>query len=133
MKILFWLLDLNYEVKNNIPELWLWGIDGSGKKVLVIDRFFADYFYVVVEDGFDPATVVKEIEKGHYSSVVKVEVAARKFFGKSVNAIKVYCKDPEAVAKNAKAFRKLEGVKDCLEDDIRYSMRYLIDNNIIPC
>jgi len=133
MKILFWLLDLNYEVKNNIPELWLWGIDGSGKKVLVIDRFFADYFYVVVEDGFDPATVAKEIEKGHYSSVVKVEVAARKFFGKSVNAIKVYCKDPEAVAKNAKAFRKLEGVKDCLEDDIRYSMRYLIDNNIIPC
>ena len=133
MKILFWLLDLNHEVKNNLPELWLWGIDASGKKVLVIDRSFVDYFYVVVEDGFDSATVVKEIEKGHYSSVVKVEVAARKFFGKSVNAIKVYCKDPEAVAKNAKAFRKLEGVKDCLEDDIRYSMRYLIDNNIIPC
>ncbi|NWG11805.1 DNA polymerase II, partial [Candidatus Bathyarchaeota archaeon] len=26
-----------------------------------------------------------------------------------------------------------EGVKDCLEDDIRYSMRYLIDNNVVPC
>ncbi len=64
---------------------------------------------------------------------MKLEVVERKFFGKPVKAIKVYCKDPDFIPKYAKAFRKLEGVKDCLEDDIRYSMRYLIDNNVVPC
>ena len=133
MKITFWLLDVNYDVKNDVPEVWLWGIDDSGKRVLVIDRNFLGYFYAIVEEGADPAKVVEEIRKEQNSFIVKLEVVNRKFFGKQVKAIKAYCKDPDAIPKCAKAFRKLEGVKDCLEDDIRYSMRYLIDNNVVPC
>jgi DNA polymerase I len=135
MKVMFWLLDVNYEVKNHEPEMWLWGIDDSGKRVLIIDRNFFAYFYVVVEDGVDAAKIVKNIEsaKVEYPFIVKLEVVERKFFGKPVKAVKVYCKDPDAIVKYAKALRKVEGVKDCLEDDIRYSMRYLIDNNIVPC
>jgi DNA polymerase I len=132
MKATFWLLDVNYEVKNGTPEIWLWGIDDSGKRVLIIDRNFLAYFYVIIEDGFDPAKVVNEIKKAQYT-VVKCEVVDRKFFGKPVKAIKVYSKDPDVIPKHAKTLRKLEGVKDCLEDDIRYSMRYLIDNNVVPC
>ena len=133
MRIIFWLLDVNYEVKNNTPEVWLWGIEDSGKRVLIVDRNFLAYFYVVIEEGVDSAKVVEEIEKGQYPSIVKVEVVNRKFFGKPAKAVKVYCREPDAIPKHAKAFRKLEGVKDCLEDDIRYSMRYLIDNNVVPC
>jgi DNA polymerase I len=133
MKVTFWLLDINYEVKNGKPEIWLWGIDDLGKRVLIIDRNFLAYFYAVIEDGFDPAKVVSEIKKVQYPSVVKLEVVDRKFFGKPVKAIKIYCKDPDVIPKHAKTLRKLEGVKDCLEDDIRYSMRYLIDNNVVPC
>lgn len=133
MKITFWLLDVNYEVKNNIPEVWLWGIEDSGKRVLIIDRNFLAYFYAVVEESADPAKVIEEIRKEQNPFIVKLEVVERKFFGKPVKAIKVYCKDPDVIPKYAKAFRKLEGVKDCLEDDIRYSMRYLIDNNVVPC
>jgi len=132
---MFWLLDVNYEVKDNTPEVWLWGIDNSGKKLLVVDRNFLAYFYAVVEEGTDPSKVVEEIEAGktEYPLAKKLEVVERKFFGKPVKAIKVYCKDPDVISKYAKAFRKLEGVRDCLEDDIRYSMRYLIDNDIVPC
>jgi len=133
MKVVFWLLDVNYEVKEGTPEMWLWGIDNSGRRVLIIDRNFIDYFYTFVEESFDPGKVVEEIGKGHYSSIVNLEVVERKFFGKSVKTLKVYCRDPQVISKYAKAFRKLEGVKDCLEDDIRYSMRYLIDNNVVPC
>jgi DNA polymerase I len=133
MKITFWLLDVNYEVKNNVPEVWLWGIEDSGKRVLIIDRNFLAYFYAVVEEGADPAKVIEEIRKEQNPFIVKLEVVERKFFGKPVKAIKVYCKDPDVIQKYAKTFRKLEGVKDCLEDDIRYSMRYLIDNNVLPC
>jgi DNA polymerase I len=133
MHVTFWLLDINHEVKDGMPEIWLLGITDSGKNVLVIDRNFLAYFYVVVEGGFDARKIVEEIKKMQYPSVVKLEVVDRKFFGKPVKVIKVYCKDPDVIPKHAKAFRKLEGVRDCLEDDVRYSMRYLIDNNVVPC
>jgi len=133
MMVTFWLLDVNYEVKDNTPEVWIWGIDDSGKRVLIIDRNFLGYFYAVADEGVDSAKVAEEIGKGQYPSIVKLEVVERKFFGKPVKALKVYCRDPDAIPKYAKAFRKLEGVKDCLEDDIRYSMRYLIDNNVVSC
>jgi len=50
-----------------------------------------------------------------------------------VKAVKVYCRDPNFVSKYVRAFRTFEGVKGCLEDNIRCSMRYLIDNNVVPC
>jgi len=135
MNIKFWLLDVNYEVKDDTPEIWLWGVDDSGNRVLVIDRNFLAYFYAVVEDKTDAAKVVEEIEaeRTQYPSVTKLEVVERKFFGKPVKTVKVYCKDPKSISKYSKAFRNFEGIKGCLEDDVRYSMRYLIDNNVVPC
>jgi DNA polymerase I len=133
MKVKFWLLDVNYEVKDGVPDVRLWGISDSGKRVLVVDRNFVAYFYAVIEKDFVAAKVVKEVDKKQFPLVVKLEVVDRKFFGKPVKAIKVYCKNPDVISKYAKAFRSFEGLKDCLEDDIRYSMRYLIDNNVVPC
>jgi DNA polymerase I len=135
MKVTFWLLDVNYEVNEHTPEIWLWGITDSGNRVLVIDRNFLAYFYAVIEDKADPTKVVEEIEaeRAQYPFIVKLEVVERKFFGKSVKAVKVYCKDPNFISNYANAFRNFEGVKGCLEDDIRCSMRYLIDNNVVPC
>jgi DNA polymerase I len=60
-------------------------------------------------------------------------VFARKLFGKPVKAMKVYCRTPDAVSACSKELRKLEGGKDCLEDDVRFSMQYLLDNNVAPC
>jgi len=60
---------------------------------------------------------------------VKLEVAPRSFFGKPVQTVKVYCND---AAKLARTFRKLEGVKADLEDDVRLSLRHLTHNNVVP-
>ena len=133
MKLVFWLLDVNSEVKDGVSEVWLWGIDSSGRRVLVVDKSFFTYFYVIVEESCDSTTVVKQVDKDSFPSVAKLEVVERKFFGKPVKAVKVYCKNPDVMPQYAKAFRNFEAVKDCLEDDIRYSMRYLIDNNVVPC
>jgi DNA polymerase I len=135
VKITFWLLDINPKIANarDATELWLWGIDAKGKRVLVIDRNFTAYFYVVIKEGCDPSKTAGEIMTAFPSSVIKAEVAERRFFGKPVQAIKVYCKVVTETEKLAKQLRGLEGVEDCLEDDIRISMRYLIDNNVAPC
>jgi DNA polymerase I len=133
VKITFWLLDINSETRNGTAELWLWGIDDNGKRVLIIDRNFVAYFYAVIEESFDPSKVAEEIRKTHNASIVKLEVAPRKFFGKPVKTVKVYCRNPDETAKLARTLRTLEGVQDCLEDDIRLSMQYLITNNVVPC
>ena len=133
MKVTFWLLDINSESKNDKAELWLWGIDDKGNRVLVIDRNYIDYFYAVVEDGFDASNVAEEIRKALATPTVKLEVVPRRFFGKPVQMVKVYCGNPSDAAKLARTLRTFEGVKECLEDDVRLSMRYLIDNNVVPC
>jgi DNA polymerase I len=133
MKVTFWLLDLNYEIRQGVPETWLWGVTSTGERVLVIDRNFVSYFYAVIEEGADPDKVINEIGQGHFPCVSKLEIVERKFFGKPVKAVKVYCKNPDVMQDYAKVLRKLEGVKDCLEDDIRFTMRYMIDNNVVPC
>ena len=133
LKVSFWLLDINPKIDGDIVELWLWGIDTNGNRVLVIERNFTAYFYALVHEGCDVSEKAKEFMNAYPSSIVKVEVVDRKFFGKPVEAIKVYCKVATETGKLAKALRGLEGVKDCLEDDIRVAMRYLIDNNVAPC
>lgn len=135
MKTTFWLLDVNYEVREHKPEVWLWGIDAQGNRVLIIDRNFPAYFYVVVEENEEPRRVVERIEarKAEFPLITRMEVVERKFFGKAVGGLRVFCQDPDLISKYAKRIRKIEGVKKCLEDDIRYSMRYLIDNDVKPC
>jgi DNA polymerase I len=133
MKITFWLLDLNYEAKTERPEIRIWGISASGERILIIDRNLPSYFYAIVKEEIEPVKLVEEIRKGDFQSITKLEVVERKFFGKPVKAVKVYCSNPDSISEYAKELRKLEDAKDCLEDDIRHAMRYLIDDNIVPC
>jgi DNA polymerase I len=133
VKVTFWLLDINSETREDVPEVWLWGVTANNNRVLIVDRNFVAHFCAVVEEGFDPSRVAAEINKALRDSVVRTEIAPRKLFGKPVNTVKVYCRKPDEVSKLSKAVRTLEGVKDCLEDDIRPSMQYLIDNNVVPC
>jgi DNA polymerase I len=135
LKKTFWLLDINYETRNSQPELWMWGITENGERVLIIDKNFQDYFYIILKEDANPETIIKQIQqhKTEYLQITKMEPTEKKYFGKPVKTIKVYCQSPDTMPKYAKAIQKIEGVKECLEDDIRYSMRYLIDNDIIPC
>ena len=135
MKVVFWLLDINPKIDEDkgTLELWLWGIDSAGNRVLVVDRNFTAYFYVVVAKDFDASKTAEAIMSAYGESIVKVEIADRRFFGKPVQAIKVCCRVATETGTLAKQLRSVEGVADCLEDDVRASMRYLIDNNLAPC
>ncbi|MEM0049345.1 MAG: DNA polymerase domain-containing protein [Candidatus Bathyarchaeia archaeon] len=131
----FWLLDINYRVRDHKPEIWLWGIDDKGERVLVIDRGFITYFYVIPEEGENAENLAERIRRmsGSLPYIVGLEVVDRKFFGKPVKAVKIYCQDPDIVQEYIKVLSKVKGIGSFLEDDIRYTMRYMIDNNIVPC
>lgn len=133
MKVEFWLLDINVNIDSDTIELWLWGITEAGERVLVVDRNFTAYFYAVVQEGAESSKVAEAIMNGFGSAVVRAEAVERRFFGKPVQAVKVYCRVATETGKVAKQLRSVEGVADCLEDDIRAAMRYLIDNSLVPC
>ncbi len=135
VKVTFWLLDINPKIdeEKGTIEMWLWGIDSAGNRVLVIDRNFIAYFYVVVTEGVDASKIANSIRTTYAQSIVKADVVARRFFGQPVMAIRVCCKIATETGKIAKQLRSFEGVADCLEEDVRASMRYLIDNNLAPC
>ncbi|MEM2913743.1 MAG: DNA polymerase II, partial [Candidatus Bathyarchaeia archaeon] len=100
----FWLLDINYEVKNHQPEVWLWGIDESGKRVLILDRDFPAYFYVVPAIGEDPKIIAERIQQRELDLpfIKGLEIVSRKFFGRSLGVIKVYCQDPDIIPEYSK-------------------------------
>jgi DNA polymerase I len=133
LKVRFWLLDLNPKIEDGSVELWLWGIDEAGNRVLVFERNFVDYFYAVLSGNVDASQVRAEIINEFGSSIEGTELVERRYFGKPVLAVKVYCRNTRQMSIIAKAVRKLEGVQDCLEDDFRVPTRYLFDNNIEPC
>jgi len=135
MKILFWLLDINYELINDTPEIRLWGIDGEENRVLVIDRNFTSYFYLIPQEGVDLKTLLDTVkaQRSKLPLIRDIETVDRRYFGKPTKAIKVTCKNPDLISKYANELSKLGGVKSGLEEDVRYSSRYLVDNEMVPC
>jgi DNA polymerase I len=133
VKLTFWLLDINPKIEAGTVELQLWGIDKQGNRILIIDRKFTAYFYVVLQAEVDASKLQESIMKSFANDIVKAEVVDRRFFGNPITAIKVSCRDATATGKVAKQLRSFEGIADCLEDDIRSAMRYLLDNDIVPC
>jgi DNA polymerase I len=133
VKLKFWLLDLNPKTVESKTEVQLWGIDTQGNRILVVDRGFAAYFYVVLTENVDAKTVAEKIQSSFGSAVLKTEVVQRRYYGKPVIALKVYCASVRQMPTVAKAVHKFEGVQLVLEDDFRVPMRYLYDNNIVPC
>ena len=57
----FWLLDVNYEVNDHRPEVWIWGISEDGKRILIIDRNFLAYFYLQIKEKENPQAVMERI------------------------------------------------------------------------
>ena len=135
MKLQFWLLDFNDEVVDGVSEVRLWGIDGDGRRVLVVDRSLQPYFYLLLEEGIDITSVIAEVNKQKFSSsIVTVEREAdKKFFGKPVNAIKIWGTTADEFAKVTGVLTKINCVKTCLKDDLRLSSKYLVDQDVNPC
>lgn len=82
----------------------MWGIDEDGECLLIIDKNFLAYCYVVLEESENPQEVMDRImlQKADFPSLVKLEPVKRIFFGRPIKAIKVIFQNPDIVPKYAK-------------------------------
>ncbi len=134
MKLVFNLLDASYEVRGGKPQVILWGVAEDGRRVVVIDEGFRPYFYVLPEsEDLIPAISqrLRMLSKPK-SPIVGLDAVEHKYFGRRVKVIRVTTVIPEYVRTYREEAAKIPGVREVLEADIRFVMRYMIDNNIRP-
>jgi DNA polymerase I len=127
----FWLLDINEASIDGEPAIGLWGIDGSGGRVVVYDRGFSPWLFLLIRPGGDPSAIAEASRR--LDGVLAVGLERRRYFGRERDAIRVAFKDGKSLAKGAGALSEADGVEAVLEDDIRPSMKYMIDRDVRPC
>jgi len=133
-ELTFQLLDASYEVEGGEPIVILWARDASERRLLLRVRGFRPYFYVLPEEGADLDRLAERIRRLSKpgSPITRVEKVRRRFIGREVEVLRVETLVPGKVREYREEARKLPGVRDVLEADIRFAMRYLIDRNLYP-
>lgn len=138
MELKLWLLDINYETIKGKPEIHLWGIDEKDRRVLLIDKRYAPYIYVVSK--YNEKDRLEEIQKLINGTkdiskfIDKIAYEKKRLLGKETNTLKIILNTAEAndINKISKLIKKINEVDDIYEEDIRFSMQYLYDNEVIP-
>ncbi len=135
MIIEFYFLDNTYEVVGAEPHIIIWGITRDGKRILLRDKRFRPYFYAIIDEDEDIQRIIREVKSlsDPRSPIIDIAPVEKKYFGKPVRALKITTMIPETVRKYREKVRKIDGVKEVVEADIRFSMRYIIDHDIRPC
>ncbi|MEM0371669.1 MAG: DNA polymerase II [Ignisphaera sp.] len=133
------ILDVSYEILGNEPHVVIWGVTEDNKRVLLRDRRFRPYFYAIVEDSYSNKekleAIITQIKKLSIpkSPILSIEVMKKRLNGEYVTALKITTLLPEYVREYRNHVSRLLGIRAVVEADIRFSMRYLIDNDIYPC
>jgi DNA polymerase-2 len=112
------LLTPTYRVVRGVPEVHLYGVLESGEPCLIIDDRTRPYFYIAERDAKQAASL--------RSGVSITPTALRSLDGEPVAQVVVAV--PGEVPPLRRAF-EAQGI-NCLEADLRFAYRYLIDRGI---
>ena len=136
-EIAVYVIDAGYEIVGSEPHIIIWGIDENGKRIILRDKRFSPYFYAIIDQTFyDRIDVLKNSIKRLSkikSPITSIDIVNKKYIGKDVKALKIRTVLPESVKEYREEIAKIPGIKAVVEADIRFTMRYLIDNRIYPC
>lgn len=131
----FYLLDVTYDIVGNEPHIIMYASTRDGRRVVLRDRSFRPYFYVILHVDADSASIASKIKTMSESSspILKVESVDKYYYGRPVKALKVTTIIPESVRKYREKIKLIPGVREVVEADIRFSMRYILDKELRPC
>jgi DNA polymerase, archaea type len=128
-RVRFYPLEASYTIVDNKPVIQLFGRAEDGSRICIVDNNFQPYFWVIPKENAQNAARDITRIKVENSTPDRVEIQPKYFLGRKVDAIKVFAKKPEDVPllrEEAKKFGQ------CLEADILFRRRYLIDKKIEP-
>ena len=125
----FVLLDIDYITENDKAVIRLFGKlkgDEEGKSIIVLDKGFKPYIYVV---PYDEEQCIEDLNE---FDVEMVGWARKGYMGENKDFLKVTLYHPQDVPKLRDKIRSIDSVKDIMEHDIPFYRRYLIDKAIFP-
>lgn len=125
----FVLLDIDYITEGDKAVVRLFGKikgDEEGKSIIVLDKNFKPYIYVVPRDHEACVNDLNELE------VESVQWVRKNDNGHDEDFLKVILNHPQDVPKLRDIIRDLGSVEDIREHDIPFYRRYLVDKGIFP-
>ncbi len=125
----FVLLDIDYITENDKAVIRLFGKlkdENEGKSVIVMDKGFEPYIYVLPYDKDECLQDLNELD------IEMVSAINKGYMGQSKEFLKVVLNHPQDVPKLREKIRNLNTVMDIMEHDIPFYRRYLIDKAIFP-
>ncbi|MBP1358124.1 MAG: DNA polymerase II, partial [Sulfolobus sp.] len=131
----FFILDFSYDVVDNKPVIYIWAINRNNERVVLLERNFRPYFYALLDENSNVEEIISEIKKlsKAYSPITDVKVVEdKKYFGSPVKVLRIETIIPAYVRIYRDEIAKIKGIKSALEADIRFYMRYSIDNDLKP-
>ncbi len=134
-KIQFFVLDTKYKIINGKVEIYLFGKTIDNNHIIVVDDSFEPYFYVIPKKGKELNEKIEKLkveQKDIVHQVTKTESVKKNYFGKEVDAIKVFTKLPGDVPIIRDIIKDWEIIESINEYDIPFTRRYLIDKGITP-
>ena len=134
-KIRFYPLDVMYKIIDGKPVIHLFGKTIDNKQVCILYDKFEPYFYVIPNKGVDITRQLKDlkIERNNQTyPITRVESVKKKYLGKDVDAIKVFTNLPGNVPVIREELKNWNSIESINENDILFTRRFLIDNNIVP-
>ena len=123
------LLDIDYVTEDNKPVIRLFGTfmaEEGPKSIIVLDRGFQPYIYVI------PRDLERCQEELEGFEVVQVQSVPRKDLGRPVNVLKVFFNHPQDVPRFRDDIANLDSVHEIREYDLPFYRRYLIDKGLFP-
>ena len=124
-----WLFDVAHPLYTGSKDenVCLLGLGEDGRLYELNDHF-DDYFYVVEESGV--SSLLSNISSEYNG--IKISRVRRRLFGREVDLLKI-SGGAEELKRAREVLRRRVGDEYLYEDDVRDTIKYLIDNDITPC
>lgn len=129
------LLDADYLLEGNSGIVILYCKDEGGKTVLVKDRKFNAYFYVLPKSKKENEVkkkIEKLDEKKTGTKILKVEIEKKLWQNKETKILKVVLENPRKVHDVRDAVKEWNDIENTFEYDMPFYKRYIIDKQLEP-
>lgn len=129
------VLDADYTIIDCKPAVRLYCKSSNGKSVLVIDKNFKPYFYIMPKDG-KVNELRKKVEKldvkKFETKIASSEIVERLWQGEPKKIVKTTIDNPRSIFDVRDVVKNWKDVEGTYEYDIPFYKRYIMDKQIEP-
>ncbi len=132
------ITDVDYRTSDGEVEVRVFLKLADGREALAVDSDFYPYLYVF-SDEEDAADLQQRIldeeltdDDGDELPVLQTEIVEKQDLSHERKAVKVYSNIPANIPKLRHAVKSIPTVEKCMEYDIPFYRRYLVDNKLSP-